>query len=176
MNIARLAGVVTGLIIGLIIAFFFIRMNNTDHKLKTEYDERQQILRGRGYMYAFYGFLAYECVMLSISMAEISLPIPDYILHFGGILIGCTVLGVYCIWNDVYWGLNNNRKRYGFFFVVCAALNAIPVIGSIREGSLVTDGKWNTPVINVMVLLMMLVFGVMLLVKSFIGGRNEEDV
>ena len=86
------------------------------------------------------------------------------------------VLACYSIWNDVYWGLNNSPKRYMVLFLATAALNAIPVIGSVKGGTFMENGKFGTPFINVMVLTMLLILAVTHLLKYVTDrSRGEEE-
>ncbi|MCR5669399.1 MAG: hypothetical protein K6G10_00165 [Butyrivibrio sp.] len=175
MKIAASAGLTLGIIVGLVIAFVLIKAANTNHKMKTEYDERQQLIRGKGYMYAFYTLVAYEVIMMIISIGEISLPIERYALDCVGLILGVIVLGVYCVWNDVYWGLNNNKKMYFIIFAVCIIFNLIPVIGQAINGTLIVDGKIGFPILNIMVLIMMAVLGIELIIKKLVSSKNSEE-
>ena len=177
MNLARSAGVAIGILIGLIIAVIIIRFANTNHKMKTEYDERQQEIRGRGYRLAFYAMMICEIIMFVLEIGNIPLPIEPYLAHFITIIVGAMALGSYCIWNDVYWGLNTNRKRYIVIFIAAALLNAIPVFGAASDGTLLVDGKFSTPLVNILVLIMLLVFGIELIAKEIVdrnAAREEE--
>ena len=113
--------------------------------------------------------MIYEALMLVLEIGQIALPLPSYILHFAGIIVGCIVLAGYCIWKDVYWGLNNNRKRYAVIFLICAALNAIPVVPMIT-GKTSLDSGW----LNVIVLIMMAVIGIELIIKEIMDRREAE--
>ena len=175
MNLSASFGVAIGMLVGLVIVVICLKLVNRNHRAKTEYDERQVIIRGRGYRYAFYSIVIYECCMLILGIGEISLPIKEYMLHFGGICLGCVVLACYSIWNDVYWGLNNSPKRYIVLFAATAVLNAIPVIGSVKGGTFIENGKFGTPFINVMVLVMLLILAVTLLVKYIADHRRGEE-
>lgn len=174
MSIYRIAGIIAGIIVGLLICAVLFRFANTNKKLKTDYDERQRSIRNLAYKYSFYTVMFYEVLMLILGVGEIEIPIPDYAVHFFGIILGCTVLGVYCILKDVYWGMNNNRKRYILVFAVAAALNIIPVAGSIAAGSYITDGKVSFPVVNLMVLFMLLVLLIAFLLKS-VFDKNADS-
>jgi len=175
MNIYSSFGVVIGLIVGLIIAVICFKYANTNHKAKTEYDERQKVIRGQAYMYGFYTVLVFECLMLVISIGRLPLPVDEYILHFMGIILGCTVLAVYSIWHDVYWGLNNNRRRYSIVFIICAAINAIPVIASLRTGTLIVNSKPSSAFINLLVLIMLLILAIELLIKQIADKKEEGE-
>lgn len=164
----RAAGMLAGIIVGLLIVMIFFKLSNSNKKMKTEYDERQQLVHGRAYQAAFYSFIIYETLMMLAGVAEIKLPVESYILHFGGIILGCMVLACYNIWHGAYWGLNNNRKRYAVLFLAAAAINCIPVIGGIKDGDLM-----GTPLMSLMVLVMMLVLCVMLLIRQM--TEKEDD-
>ena len=158
-----------GIALGLVIAVLLVKYANKDHAVKSKYDERQEAVRGKAYRYAFYSILIYEALMLVLEVGQISLPLPSYVLHFAGIIVGCLVLAGYSIWNDVYWGLNNTRKRYAVIFLVCAALNAIPVVFTIL-GKATFDAAW----LNAIVLIMLAVVGIELIIKEIIDKREAE--
>lgn len=162
-------GLAVGIAVGLIIAVLLVKYANKDHAIKSKYDERQEVERGKAYRYAFYSILIYEALMLVPEIGQISLPLPSYVMHFTGIIVGCLVLACYSIWKGVYWGLNNNRKRYAVIFLVCAALNAIPVIFTIL-GNAAFDAAW----LNAIVLIMLLIVGVELLIKEGMDRRADS--
>ena len=84
-NIYKSAGITIGIFIGLILAVALILIANNNRKFKTEYDERQLRVRGDAYRYAFYSVIICEVILLILSIGEFTLPIPEYVLHFGGI-------------------------------------------------------------------------------------------
>jgi hypothetical protein len=175
MNIIVSTGLALGIAVGLIIAAILIKVANTNHKVKTEYDERQLLIRGKGYMYAFYTILAYQVVMMILSAGDIELPIERYAQDCVGIILGCIVLGVYCIWNDVYWGLNNNKKSYTIIFILAMLFNIIPIVGMAKGGTLVENGKIGMPILNIMVLFMMAVLGIELIIKKVVNDKKDEQ-
>ena len=163
---------VFGIVVGLILVAGLLRFANTNRKQKTEYDERQKEVRGRGYMFGFYTLLIYEALMMFLTLDGIELPIKPHILHFFGIILGGMVLATYCIWKDAYWGLNNNLKRYAIVFLATAALNAIPIIASVKGGKLdLMDG----PVLNLICLVMLGVLGIELLIKYLTDKGGVEE-
>ena len=52
-NIGRMFGVISGVLIGLVIAVIMLRFVNKNKKMTAEYDEMQKLVRGRGYMASF---------------------------------------------------------------------------------------------------------------------------
>ncbi|MBO5556380.1 MAG: hypothetical protein J5927_04270 [Oscillospiraceae bacterium] len=171
-NIYKSAGVAVGIVIGLIVAVALILIANNNRKIKTEYDERQLKVRGDAYRFAFYTVMIWEVILFVLAFGEVHFSIPDYVLHFAGLLAGILVLSGYCIWRDAYWGLNNNRKRYGIILVVAGLLNAIPLFGG--------PASWeatNFPYVNLLVCAMLLLVGVELLLKHLLDKRagDSED-
>ena len=169
ISIMKSAGLTVGILIGLVLAFALILISNNNRKVRTEYDERQLRVRGDAYRYAFYSVIICEVILLILAFGEVTLPVPDYVLHFGGILIGCLVLSTYCIWKDAYWGLNNNRRRYGIILVVAGLLNAVPLFGALSRRSTL-----DFPFVNLLTCIMLLVVGVELLLKHFLDHRAES--
>ena len=168
-SIMKSAGLAFGIMIGLILAIALILISNNNRKVRTEYDERQLRVRGDAYRYAFYSVIICEVILLVLAFGEVTLPVPDYVLHFGGILIGCLVLSTYCIWKDAYWGLNNNRRRYGIILVVAGLLNAVPLFGALSRRSTL-----DFPFVNLLTCIMLLVVGVELLLKHFLDRRADS--
>ncbi len=164
-----------GLMVGLIICVILFKIANTNKKIKSDYDERQEAIRNRGYKYSFYALAATEVVLLCIRALEIALPFADYLLHLAAILIGCLVLAVYTIWNDAYWGLNNNRKRYTVIFAVAVILNLFPVIMGFKEGFISRNGINSIPIMNIMVLIWLALIGIAALIKNIVKKSDAEE-
>ncbi len=175
MKLGISAALLLGLIVGLVIAAVLLKVANTNHRMKTEYDERQQLIRGKGYMYAFYTVVFYQVLMIILAAGEIELPLERYAQECVGLILGCIVLCAYCIWNDVYWGLNNNKKTYCIIFVLGIILNLFPIVGQAMNGTLIENGKIGMPILNILVLIMMAVVGIELLIKKAVDGRNTEQ-
>ena len=175
MNAVASYGMVFGLMIGLVIAVILLKFANKDHRFKTQYDERQESIKGRGYKYSFYTLACLEAALAILEVGDISFGIERYLVHFIVLLISFAVLCVHSIWNGTYWGLNNNRKRYIIVFAVCAALNMIPLIGLFRGEGLTADGKLGAPIVNIMVLIMMAILAIELIIKEALDRREKEE-
>ena len=173
---AKGIGFITGLIVGLILVVILFKYANTDKKIKTEYDERQEKVRGKAYMYAFYTALIVEALLSAASLCGIEIPVKDYVLHFMGILAGCLTLGSYCVWHDVYWGMNNDRRRYGLIFVIAIFFNILAIVGPAMSGFLFEeDGKIGMPILNMAVIVMLSVFGIEYLIKNAIDKKTDKE-
>ncbi len=98
----RSIGFIVGLMISAVLIVIIFKVSNKDGRVRTEYDERQQAVRGKAYMAAFYTGALAEILIMCLLMTGIELPVEPYALVFAGIMASCTVLAGYCIWIVVY--------------------------------------------------------------------------
>lgn len=162
--------------IAAVLLVFIFKFANKDHSVKTHYDERQKAVRGKAYRLAFYTAVFYNAALMCFFMSGIETPLENYVLVFIGVVLACTVLAVYCIWNDVYWGLNNDHRRYHVIFAVALVLNILPVYMNARGGSIMDEGRLGIPMLNVVVIAMVIIiYGVMIAKKIRDNGANGRD-
>ena len=53
MNVEMALGMVTGLVLGLILFIIILKVTKKDGKIKCQYDERQELARGKGFKYGY---------------------------------------------------------------------------------------------------------------------------
>ena len=85
-NIARFTGVLCGFAVGIVLVIIIAKICNRNRKMKTEYDERQNIVRGNGYKYGFYAMMIYAALLVVLGVAEIDLPAESCVTAFSIIL------------------------------------------------------------------------------------------
>ena len=177
MELLKSSAFATGVFFGLLIVVLIVRFANRNKKIKTEYDERQQIIRGKSYTYACYTLAAYEFIMTFLSMGGIleSIPIEYYNFHLFGIYIGGIVLAVHSIWNGAYWGLNNNIKRYTVVFIILFLINLMPVVLTIINGVKTINGIIMFPFVNAACLLLFVALGIALIARKRLDDRMKEE-
>ena len=167
---------VIGIIVGLALVACLLRFMNSDKKLKTEYDERQKAVRGRSYMYGFYGIVFSNLIMIFIMI-----DFPEFITVMGTnafvtpILIGIIVQVSHAIFNDSYKGLNNNMNRYMIFMTFISIFNiAVGILPWVREG-FIQDGEIYLNFINLEVGIMFIIICIEMAIKKAIDKREEVD-
>ncbi len=165
-NIGKLIGVLCGFVLGIVLVVIIARICNRNRKMKTEYDERQMILRGRGYRWGFYAMLIYAALNVVLGATEIEVPAEPAVIAFSYIFVGAMVNCIYCIGHDAYWGLNNSKGRYLIIFAVITLINIAGVARAIATGSLIVDGRLSTTGINLMVTIMLVVIVAVLAVQA----------
>ena len=143
----RMTGLAVGICVGLVIVILVMRLLNKDHRFKTDYDERQERIRGRGYMYGFYATLI-TLALLCVISTGMAIPAEPFIIYFLPIFIGAVVQVCYCIWNGAYIGQNTNIRRFAIFMILISAFNIWVGINAWRHGSLFVDGILQAPFVN----------------------------
>ena len=127
-------------------------------------------------MFAFYGTVIAEAVMICFSFSGVfaGLPIPEYVYHVTSMFVGFITLIIHSVWNGAYWGLNNNVKRYTITFIVLLIFNLVPFTDVIRNGIVIQNGYIsNFPFLNFLVIIMMLVLAVTILARKRVDNMEE---
>ena len=175
-NSGLMFGLAIGLMVGLVLVVILLKFANKDKKVKTEYDERQKEIRNKGYVIGFYTTIAMLSIESIWSITGYGFPIPEYSVFFLDIIVGLTTMCAYSIWNGVYWGLNNDKKRYGIIMVIAIILNLIPVInGAIRGDFLSSDPVESLPIFNIIVLVMFVVLLAVMLIRALVDKSCREE-
>ena len=125
-----LAGVITGVVI---LAVFALMRKRKSGKCREEFDERQEIARGKAFQYGFIAFLIFQ---LGYGIAE---EIFEVSMGSGlesvlpGICVGMGVFGTFSIWKEAYFGLSEKAGRFIILFAVITVGNMICGINWILE-------------------------------------------
>ena len=165
-----------GVTVGLLLVVVILKYVNRDKALKTEYDERQKALRGRSYMFGFFGVVFANCIMLFVGVENM-----DIIRMLGmnsffiPILVGIVVQFSHSIFNDCYVGLNNNMTR----FMVCMSLISVfnivfGIMPWVKEG-FVQNGEVYPAFINLEVGVMFIILAIEMAIKKCIDKKAEEE-
>ncbi len=168
-------GIIVGIIVGLLICLVVFRFFNNDGKMKTQYDEMQELIRGRGYKYAFYTMLVCEGLLIPLSIGNVRLPFDAASTHFLIIFIGVVVHFTYSIFNDAYIGLNTNMKRFVIVMVIVAVINFASAFAAFKSGDLFVDGQFREPFVNFLCGMLFVVLAIELFIKRIIDSGREEN-
>lgn len=174
-NMGKLFGAIVGFAVGIILVIIVAKFANKNKKVKTEYDERQKLLRGEGYKYGFYAVLAYAAVTSLLGIANVSLPMEPSVYGFSYVFVGVVVDVGYCIFHDCYWGLNNNRVKWLLVMLFAAIINIITTVGAILNGEFFNNGMISSPGINMFCSLLLIILAVCVLIKSIIENGEVHD-
>ena len=154
------------------IAVILLRYINRD-RIRTEYDEMQKVIRGKGYMIAFYTVMVLEGILCFLSPLMETVVEP-YVIHFAVIFIGITVQASYCIWKGAYVGLNTNMKRFTGVCIAVVVLNVFPAVMAIWTGTMFENGHLQAPFVNCLCALMFAVLGGVGLARRLCDREVDE--
>ena len=174
-SVSYIVGLAVGIVLVFGILIFAIKRFNSDKSMKTKYDERQQLVRGLAYKYSFWTMVFLIAGVIVLDVCGIDLPLQNSVLYFLIILISMMIHTSYCIFNDGYFGINNNPKQYYWFFVFIGLFNVLVGIINCRGGRLLSEGKLDTPAINLFCGLMFVLLGICIVIKKFITKNEDID-
>lgn len=168
-SIAYLLGMVVGVaavaVIGIIGKVVFKK-----RVFSCDYDERQELIRGRAFKYGFWVMAAY--FLAYGLMAEFLNP--KYIgtgsISILGVGIGILVFAVYAIWHDAYYALTENPKRFTMLFGALMVLNLVGGIRYIREN----NGETEMISVNLIFAVVFMVILLVQVLKIIKDKKNKE--
>ncbi len=170
-------GVVVGVLVGIIVAIISIKASNSNGKLKSEFDERQNVILGKGYKYAAYTAWILMGIEIVLKIVEIDTHIDDAAMLFTIICISLMVSVSYAIFKDAYFAQNNKIKSYIVLFVVLTLVNGGAGIAYICSGAMVVNGVLTWKVINLECAMLFVIIGIEYLIKYIVdrnSGQEEE--
>lgn len=173
MNKSILLGILCGLLIGGIVVIIILKLTKEDGSVKCKYDERQQLVRGRGFKYGFFVLLIYDFVYGIAGFAAERRYLDDGAAMILGICAGVLVYASYCIWNDGYFSLNENPRKVLIAFVFIGIFNLLLGIRQIKAGALIVKGMLTFRCVNLLCGAMFLVLFLVIFAKWICNKREE---
>ncbi len=127
-------GFFVGLLVSGILFIILFKIVKKDSFIRCRYDERQQLVRGRGFKYGFFGCMIFGMIYI-LSDVGLKMQYMDTSMAvFLCIMIGAVIYVVYSIWNEAYFSLNENPKRITLLLTAVGVLNIVCSIYRIHEG------------------------------------------
>ncbi|MFR4350126.1 MAG: hypothetical protein ACLT3H_00465 [Roseburia sp.] len=140
-----------------------------------DFDERQEIVRGKAAQYALLTLMVYN-FLIGVSYSDRG---PGwcnfYILQMVGMAISASIFSVYCIWKEAYLGL---REKSGRVYLITGGLGIFHLIVAVMEywnGNLFVDGRVTDRAGNLILGLMFFLNFVVILLRNLINRRKMEQ-
>lgn len=163
-----------GLIASILFTIIFISLTRADKNVKCKYDERQELVRGKGFKYGFFSMLICNVLFTCMELAEMPLFAEFEVLILISSIMGIIVWVVYCIWNEGYFALNENKKKLMILFAVISVVNFIVSGVWIFRGMVIQNGKLTYYSTNLFCgLLFIIIYLTMLLKRICKDGKDE---
>ena len=140
MSTSYAAGLAFGIVTALII--FAVIWKFIKKSMKGTFDERQELVRGRGYKYASFTMLSLLVIDLLLESLDAfeTLPVTRMLAIFIMILAGVMVYALYCIKNDSYFGVGTDSRTYRAVMWIVIVCKAVSGFTGLKEGAM-EDGK-----------------------------------
>ncbi|MBE5883791.1 MAG: hypothetical protein E7291_05195 [Lachnospiraceae bacterium] len=167
------AGIVFGVILGILIVVIMLAATKKGERVKCDYDERQEIVKGKGFQYGFFTVIICNAILIFLSVLKVTFLREMEAALFISVVLGVAVYVSYCIWNDGYFALNENRKSLIIIFATIGILNIAIGIRNIINGSFIRNGSLTFESINFFCGLLMLEILIVILLKKMRDGKEE---
>lgn len=175
MDMERLSGVITGVVVGLLLVAVILKVTKKDGRIKCKYDERQELIRGKGFKLGFFTMLIYNGCFALYNLA-IEKPVLDpFAGSFLGMVFGVAVFATYCVWNDAYFSLNTNRKKLSWCFGLIAVLNIAAGVSNLWYNKAVMEEDAYIAISGVSILcgILFLLLFILMFVKSCVDKEKS---
>lgn len=168
------SGVLLGVTVGVILTIVLLFVTKKNGRLKGEYDERQQLIRGKGFKYAFFFHLIFDGLLIVCNICEIDIPFETGAILLIGVGLSVCIYASYAILNDAYFALNEKVSSMIGIFAVLGILNFLGAFRQIVAGEVIKNGIVTCNLNNLTVSLMLLEILIVLLIKKFIDKKEAS--
>lgn len=170
----KIVGLLSGVLAGTVIVMVLLRWTREDRGRKCRFDERQELVRGRGFRYGFF-----TVTLSNIILAELQTvgerPFMDAeAAAFLSMLLGVLVHIGYCIWHEGYFALNENPGRMMVVFALLAVFNFAIFMVQLSHGEIIKNGVMTASAVNLWCAVEFLIIFVILFAKK-LHDREEAE-
>ena len=146
-----------------------------DRRLQSpQYDERQELERGRGFRYGFFTMLIFNGGVLCFDMMDLIPGKNQMVLYASGLFAGILVYGVYCIWNDSYFALNQKANVCIAFFTFIGLFNLAIAVTAILKGTMIENGRATEKFLNLECAILFLILMATMLIKKVYDKKTGD--
>ena len=172
MNTEMALGFVTGVLLVAIVCTVIAKMAKKKGSVgRGEYDERQQIARGKAFTWAYATLLIYLAAWMVFRTMEIPFFMESDSVWAGALLSIAVFVG-YAIFHDAYFKASESPKTWIVIICACGLLNLVIGIGRLLQGASLADKINNN--MNLFVGLLLVATLVMLLIKRAMDRREGD--
>lgn len=162
--------------ISVIIIFTFMALKASQKSTSLpEFDERQQIIRGKGFKYGFFAILISEGIALFVDSTNALPMIDSSVLYVVSIFVGLFIFAVYCAWNEAYFALNQNSRFMIIYLSFIGILNAVIFVLNVIRGNVIENGKITMSFLNLICALFFLALFTVCAVKKAINAKEDTS-
>ncbi len=173
MNTAMALGFVTGILVVAIVCTVLAKMAKKKGVIgKGEYDERQQIARGKAFTTAYAVLLVYLAVWMVLRSMEIPFFMEGISVMIGA-LLSIAVFVASAIFHDAYFKASESPRTWLIIISAVSLLNIAIGIGRLFRGETIAERLYDN--MNLFVGALLVVVLVCVVVKRAMDRRAVED-
>lgn len=168
-----------GLMFGILIALLIVTILSVAKRRKTgkpdDYDERQQLIRGKAYQHAFILTLCVAALYGALVAITERAYMADGVAALLVTFIGVGAFAAESILRDAFYTAKNRPKTYILLYAACILSQIFGAVDHISAHDLVQDGVLT---MNVMPLACVVLFSVILIcliVKAAREPKEDDD-
>lgn len=173
---AYLIGMAVGIIF-VVIGLTIIKRRNGGKGAFCDFDERQELVRGRAFKYGFFTLLLYFIIAVSLGKIGVRQTYFDSAtIIFMGICLGIMVFTSYAIWHDAYFSMQDKPRGWIILFVAMFFLNMVVGLGGLHETDTSSShGLLGEHSLNFCVGAMCAILVIVTAVRQIMNRRQGED-
>lgn len=165
--IGYFVGLICAVAVGVGLILLIVKFTKTDKSIKSKYDERQKLVQGTAYKYGFFTMMIVVGIQV-ITGGFFGADLNMACVGFVDIVLGITVYSNYCIWNNVYFALNENPKRVMIIFAVIGVINLVLAYINISNSVMAA-------VINLSAALMLIEISAVVGLRKLVDNRTADE-
>ena len=172
MNTSMALGFVTGILVVAIVCAVMGKMAKKKGVFgKGQYDERQQIARGRAFTWAYATLLVYLAIWMVLRTMEIPFFMEGISVVIGA-LLSIAVFVAYSIFHDAYFKASESPKTWLIIISAISLLNLGLGAGRLFRGETIAERLYNN--MNLFVGALFLVVVACVVIKRAVDRREED--
>lgn len=169
----------TDLLLPIIILIFLVALVLIISKLtknkNCNFDERQELIRGRAFKYAYFAYLIYGAGYGAVSslLEKDFMTTPTALLV--GMYISLIIFAVYNIWNEAFFAFNQKPISYILIFSITTLCSVFSGISAIIDGSIIENGLLTLDCIGVISSIAFATILITMLIKMILNKKAEQE-
>ncbi len=172
----NVAGIVSVLfaVIGVLLFVIILAIVQSENSMKRNYDERQELLRGRGAKYGLISMMFLNAVLYLLESVGVQLPMSAGIAVILSVFVGAGVYAMYCIWMDAYFALNQRTGSVAGGLFIIGVINLVIGTTALLDGGIIQNNQLTERSLNLFCGIMMITLCGSMLLKKVYSDREEE--
>ena len=172
MNIAWTSGLIIGLLAMALIFIIVRRATSRLNEPQREYDERQQLLRGKAFTAAFFTLLGYLAIWMMLNALEVGF-FATRLSILVGIMLSIVVFVAYCVFHDAYFRVSERPLPWLFMTAGIAVLNLVIGVARLLRGATLQERLYENA--NLLMGAAFAVILVCIAIKRGMDRRSEAE-